>query len=237
MLNDLRFAIRLLWKSPGFTTVAIIALALGIGANTAIFSLVNSVLLRPLPFRDSSRLAIFWETDPSQGFNRQGPSGPNYIDFRDQSKSFEDMALLEQGTGTVTGFGEPQQIPALRVTRSFLPVLGFTPILGRNFTPAEGWNQRVVIIGYGAWERYYGKDPHVLGKRMLLDDLPYTVIGVLPSNFWFPDPGELIVPWVDTDLLHRSRYDHNFGVFGHLKHGVTVKQANAELNMIEHRIG
>ncbi|HLK21135.1 MAG TPA: hypothetical protein VKT81_19425, partial [Bryobacteraceae bacterium] len=85
MLNDLRFAVRLLWKSPGFTFVAIVALALGIGANTAIFSLVNSVLLRPLPFRDSGRLAIFWETDPAQGFNRQGPSGPNYIDFRDQS--------------------------------------------------------------------------------------------------------------------------------------------------------
>ncbi len=237
MLNDLRFAIRLLWKSPGFTTVAIVALALGIGANTAIFSLVNSVLLRPLPFRDSSRLAIFWETDPSQGFNRQGPSGPNYIDFRDQSKSFEDMALLEQGTGTVTGFGEPQQIPALRVTRSFLPVLGFTPILGRNFSPAEGWNQRVLIIGYGAWERYYGKDPNVVGKKMLMDDIPYTVIGVLPSSFWFPDPGELLAPWGDTDLLHRSRLQHNFGVFGHLKPGVSVKQANAELNAIEHRIG
>jgi len=120
MLNDLRFAIRLLWKSPGFTFVAIMALALGIGANTAIFSLVNSVLLRPLPFRDSSRLAVFWETDPSQGFNRQGPSGPNYLDFREQNRSFEDMALLEQGTGTVTGFGEPQQIPALAVTLAAL---------------------------------------------------------------------------------------------------------------------
>ncbi|MGD0301960.1 MAG: ABC transporter permease [Bryobacteraceae bacterium] len=237
MLNDLRFAVRLLWKSPGFTTVAILALALGIGANTAIFSLVNSVLLRPLPFRDSSRLAIFWETDPSQGFNRQGPSGPNYLDFRDQSKSFEDMALLEQGTGTVTGFGEPQQIPALRVTRSFLPVLGFTPILGRNFSPSEGWHQRVVIISYGTWERYYGKDPKVLGKRLLLDDLPYSVIGVLPPSFWFPDPGELLAPWDDADLAARNRYDHNFGVIGHLKPGVSVKQANAELNAIEHRIG
>ena len=237
MLNDLRFAIRVLWKSPGFTTVAVVALALGIGANTAIFSLVNSVLLRPLPFRDSSRLAIFWETDPAQGFNRQGPSGPNYIDFRDQSKSFEDMALSEQGTATVTGFGEPQQIPALRVTRSFLPVLGFTPILGRNFSASEGWHQRVVIISNGAWERYYGKDPHVLGKRLLLDDIPYTVIGVLPPSFWFPDPGELLAPWDDSDLAARNRYDHNFGVFGHLKPGVTVKQANAELNAIEHRIG
>jgi putative ABC transport system permease protein len=237
MLNDLRFAIRLLWKSPGFTTVAVVALALGIGANTAIFSLVNSVLLRPLPFRDSGRLAIFWETDPAQGFNRQGPSGPNYIDFRDQSKSFEDMALLEQGTGTLTGFGEPQQIPALRVTRSFLPVLGFTPILGRNFSVSETWNQRVLIIGYGAWERYYGKDPNVVGKKMLMDDIPYTVIGVMPRNFWFPDPGEVLAPWGDSDLLQRNRYDHNFGVFGHLKPGVSLQQANAELNAIEHRIG
>jgi putative ABC transport system permease protein len=237
MLNDLRFAVRLLWKSPGFAAAAVIALALGIGANTAIFSVVNSVLLRPLPFRDGAHLAIFWEMDPSQGFNRQGPSGPNYLTFRDQNKSFADMALLEQGTGTVTGFGEPQQIPALRVTRSFLPVLGFTPILGRNFAPSEGWNQRVVIIGYGAWERYFGKDPSVLGKRMILDDIPYTVIGVLPASFWFPDPGELIAPFGDSDLAARNRYDHNFGVFGHLKPGVTMPQANAELNGIEHRIG
>jgi putative ABC transport system permease protein len=214
-----------------------LALALGIGANTAVLSLVNSVLLRPLPFRDSGRLAIFWETAPSQGLNRQGPSGPNYLEFRDQSKSFEDMALLEQGTGTVTGFGEPQQIPALRVTRSFLPVLGFTPILGRNFSASEGWNQRVVIIGYGAWQRYYGKDPHVLGKRLLLDDIPYTVIGVLSPSFWFPDPSELLAPWDDADLAARNRYDHNFGVIGHLKSGVSIKQANAELNAIEHRIG
>jgi hypothetical protein len=138
LLNDLRLAVRLLLKSPGFAAAAIIALALGIGANTAIFSVVNSVLFRPLPFRDADRLAIFWEMDPSQGYNRNGPSGPNYIDFRDQSKSFDDMALLEQGTGTVTGFGEPQQIPALRVTRSFLPVLGFTPILGRLLLMALG---------------------------------------------------------------------------------------------------
>jgi len=237
LLSDLRFAVRVLWKSPGFTFIAIAALALGIGANTAIFSVVNSVLLRPLPFRDASRLVIFWETDPSQGFNRQGPSGPNYLDFRDQNRSFEDMALLEQGTGTLTGFGEPQQIPALRVTRSFLPVLGFTPVLGRNFSPAENWHDRVVLISYGAWERYYGKDANVLGKKLLLDDLPYTVIGVLPRNYWFPDPAELLAPWGDADLAARNRGDHNFGVFGHLKRGVSLKQANEDLNAIERRIG
>ena len=115
-------------------------------------------------------------------------------------------------------------------------MLGFTPILGRNFAPSEGWNQRVLILGYGAWERYYGKDPNVVGKKMLLDDIPYTVIGVLPSSFWFPDPGEVLAPWADADLAARSPKDHNFGVFGHLKRGVSVQQANAELNLIEHRI-
>ena len=215
-MQDLRFALRLLWKSPGFTSVAVIALALGIGANTAIFSVVNSVLLRPLPFRDSARLVVFWETDPAQGFNRNGPSGPNYIDFRDQNRTFSDMALLEPGSGTVSGFGEPQQVPALRVTHNFLPVLGFTPILGRNFAPSEGWSQRVVIISYGMWERFYGKDPNVIGKRLIGDNLPYTVIGVLPPGFWFPDPAEFLAPWVDSDLLQRNRNDHSFGVIGHL---------------------
>ena len=109
-------------------------------------------------------------------------------------------------------------------------MLGFTPILGRNFSPSEGWNQPVLILGYGAWERYYGKDPNVVGKKMLLDDIPYTVIGVLPSSFWFPDPGEMLAPWADADLAARSPKDHNFGVFGHLKRGVSVQQANAELN-------
>ncbi len=237
MLNDLRFAIRLLWKSPGFTMVAIVALALGIGANTAIFSVVNSVLLRPLPFRDSGRLAVLWETDPAQGFNRQGPSGPDYLAFRDQNTSFEDMALLEPGSATITGFGEPQQIPALRVTRNFLPVLGYTPILGRNFAPSEGWNQRVVILSYGAWERYYGKDPGVVGKRLLGDGIAYTVIGVLPSSFWFPDPAEFLVPWSDSDLAQRNYNDHSFGVIGHLKPGVSVEQAHAEMNSIEQHLG
>jgi len=237
LLSDIRFAIRLLWKSPGFTAAAITALALGIGANTAIFSVVNSVLLRPLPFPNASRLVVCWETDPAQGFNRQGPSGPNYIDFRDQSTSFEDMALVEPGTATVTGFGEPQQVPAIRVTRSFLTTLGFKPILGRNFSAAEGWSQRVVILSYGAWERYYDKDPNVLGKKMMGDDIPYTVIGVLPPNYWWPNPAEMLVPWADSDLLHRNRNDHSFGVIGHLKSGVTIRQANAELNTIERRIG
>jgi putative ABC transport system permease protein len=235
-LQDLRFAVRLLWKSPGFTAVAIVALALGIGANTAIFSVVNSVLLRPLPYRDADRMAIVWETNKAQGWGRMGPSGPNYLDFRDQSKSFEDLALLEQGTGTVTGFGEPRQVPALRVSTNFLPVLGVRPTLGRNFAPAEGWNQRVVILSDTLWNQLFGRDPNVIGKKVMADDIPYTVIGILPPSFWSPDPAELLVPWVDSDLAAKTRSDHDFGVIGHLKPGVSIKQANAELDTIERRI-
>src|SRR5262249_50390028 len=125
----------------------------------------------------------------------------------------------------------------LRVSRNFLPVLGFTPLLGRNFSDTEGWNDRVVIISYGAWQRYFGKDPAVLGKRLIGDDIPYTVIGVLPSGFWTPNPADILVPFADTDLLHRNRNQHNFGVIGHLKRGVSLKQANLEMNAIEHQIG
>ncbi len=235
-MQDLRYAIRLMLKSPGFTSVAIIALALGIGANTAIFSVVNSVLLRPLPYRDANRLAVVWETNMAQGWNRMGPSGPNYLDFRDQSKSFEDLALLEPGTGTVTGFGEPKQVPALRVTTNFLTVLGVKPMLGRNFSEAEGWNQRVAILTDTLWAQFFDRDPNVIGKKVMADNIAYTVIGILPPSFWSPNPAGVLVPWVDSDLAARNRSDHNFGVIGHLKQGVSVKQANAELNTIERRI-
>ena len=235
-IQDLRFAIRLLWKSPGFASAAIVALALGIGANTAIFSVVNSVVFRPLPFPDADRMVVVWETSQAQGWNRMGPSGPNYLDFRDQSKSFKDLALLEPGTATLTGFGEPKQLPALRVTGNFLPVLGVKPILGRNFLPSEGWNQRIVIIGYDLWDQLLGKDPKVIGKRVIGDDIPYTVIGVLPQNFWWANPAEMLVPWNDSDLRARNRMDHAFGVIGHLKPEVPLRQANAELDVIERRI-
>ncbi len=202
-LHDLRFAVRLLWKSPGFTSVAIIALALGIGANTAIFSVVNSVLLRPLPYRNADRMAIVWETNKAQGWNRMGASGPNYLDFRDQSKSFEDLALLEQGTGTITGFGEPRQVPALRVTTNFLPVLGVKPTLGRNFAPAEGWDQRVAILSDTLWNQLFSRDPNVLGKKVMADDIPYTVIGIRirPSCWchgWTPTWRPAIAPIITS---------------------------------------
>ncbi len=141
LLKDLRYSARTLLKMPGFSIVALLVLALGIGANTAIFSVVNSVVLRPLPYPNSGRLALIWETDLKDGIKREGPSGPNFLDWQEQSQSFEEMALLEVGTGTITGEGEPEQITGLRVTTNFLSMLGARTVLGRSFTPAEGAGQ------------------------------------------------------------------------------------------------
>ena len=138
LLKDLRYSLRALRKKPGFTIVALLVLALGIGANTAIFSVVNSVVLRPLPYPGADRLALIWETDLKDGIQREGPSAPNFLDWREQSQSFEEMALLEVGTGTVTGEGEPEQVAGLRVTTNFLSMLGARTVLGRAFTAAEG---------------------------------------------------------------------------------------------------
>jgi len=238
-LKDLRYASRSLRKMPGFTLVALLVLALGIGANTAIFSVVNSVVLRPLPYPGADRLALIWETDLKDGIQREGPSGPNFLDWRDQSQSFEEMALLEVGTGTVTGEGEPEQITGLRVTTNFLSMLGARTILGRGFTAAEGAGQArfpVAVLTNGYWKRRFGSDPHVIGRTFILNSEPYTVIGVLAPDFYHPLPSDLYVPWPIAQLRAKARVDHDFGVIGRLKPGVTIAQAQAELSAVARRI-
>ena len=233
LLHDIRYALRILRKSPGFTLVAV--LALGIGANTAIFSVVNSVLLRPLPYEHPERLVLVWENSRGQGWNRIGPSGPDFVDFRQQNHSFEDMTLVEPGTGTLTGFGEPQQFPGLRVSNNFLRFLGVKVAVGRDFEPGEGWQNRVAIISHAMWLKYFGGDPKAIGRRIIADGLPYTLIGVLPANFWSPVPAEALVPWVDQDLLRQYPMDHRFGLFARLRPGVSVREANDELAALVRR--
>jgi putative ABC transport system permease protein len=235
MLSDVRYALRTMARNRWFTVVVIGVLALGIGANTAIFSVVESVILRPLPFPDPGRLTFVWETS-SKSSTRIGPSGPNYLDFKEQSGSFDDMAALELGSGTVTGFGEPQQVPALRVSTNYLSVLGIRPIQGRDFQIGEAWSDRLVIISYGFWERNLGLAPDVIGRRLMVDDLPYVIIGVTPKTFWSLVPSELLVPWSAADLRARNRTSHDFGVIGRLGHGASPQRAAAELTAIERRI-
>jgi putative ABC transport system permease protein len=239
LLSDLRYSLRTLRKMPGFTIVALLVLALGIGANTAIFSVVNSVVLRPLPYPDADRLALIWETDLKDGIKREGPSGPNYLDWKEQSQSFEEMALLEPGTGTLTGDGEPEQVTGLRVTTNFLSMLGARTVLGRGFTAAEGAGTArypVAVLTNGFWKRRFGSDPHVIGRTFFLNSEPYTVIGVLTSDFWHPLPTDLYVPWPIAQLRAKNRADHDFGVIARLKPNVTLTQAQVELSTIARRL-
>jgi putative ABC transport system permease protein len=240
LLKDLRYSFRTLCKMPGFTIVALLVLALGIGANTAIFSVVNSVVLRPLPYPDANRLALIWETDLKDGIKREGPSGPNFLDWKEQSQSFEEMALLEVGTGTVTGEGsEPEQVTGLRVTTNFLSMLGARTILGRGFTAAEGAGQArypVAVLANGYWKRRFGSDPRIIGRVFTMNSEPYTVIGVLAPGFYHPLPTDLYVPWPVAQLRAKSRVDHDFGVIARLKPGVTIARAQAELSTIARRI-
>ena len=171
MLNiwsDLRHSARVLWKTPGFSVIAVLVLALGIGCNTAIFSVVNSVVLNPSPYPDSDRLALIWETDLKDGIKREGPSAPNFLDWKEQSRSFADMSLLEVGTGTITGQGEPQQIVGLRVTTNFRSNVGAKTIIGRGFTAAEGAGKArypVAVLTNAFWRSRFGSDPRILGKN------------------------------------------------------------------------
>jgi len=237
LLQDVRYGLRLLRRTPGFTVIAMAALALGIGANAAMFTAVRSILLRPLPYPASDRLGIIWQHSAAQGWNHIGPSGPDYLDFRDQSSSFEDMALFEPGTGTLASQGEPLQVPGMRVTTNFLSLLGARPILGRDFTPEEGWQQRVAILSYSAWRNGFGGDPNIIGRRAIADGLPYTVIGVAPPDLWLPVASDVFVPWVDSDLRKQDRMSHRFGVLARLKPGVAFATASAELDAIQKRIG
>ncbi len=224
---------------PGFSIVALLVLALGIGSNTAIFSVVNSVVLRPLPYPGSDRLALIWETDLKDGIKREGPSGPNFLDWQEQSQSFEEMALLEIGTGTLTGDGEPEQVSGLRVTTNFLSMLGARTILGRGFTTAEGEGKArypVAVLTNGFWQRRFGSDPQAIGRTFFMNSEPYTVIGVLAPDFWQSLPTDLYVPWPVAQLRAKSRVDHDFGVIARLKSNVAFAQAQTELSAVARRI-
>src|SRR5580698_6817164 len=239
VLSDLRYSLRTLRNMPGFSIVALLVLGLGIGANTAIFSVVNSVVLHPLTYPGSDRLALIWETDLKDGIRREGPSGPNFLDWQRQSQSFEDMALLEVGTGTLTGGGEPEQVVGLRVTTNFLSMLGARTVLGRGFTAAEGDGQArypVAVLANGYWKRRFASDPRVIGRTFIMNSEPYTVIGVLAPDFYHPLPTDLYVPWPIAQLRAKARVDHDFGVIARLKPGVTLAQAQAELSTIARRI-
>lgn len=230
ILQDLRYALRTLAKSPGFTAIAILTLALGIGANTAIFGLVNTVLLQHLPVRASNRLVVIWINNLKNGWSRIGPSGQDYLDRRERNRSFEDLFLFEHGTGTVTGSGEPEQVSGLRVTTNFGDFFGIHPLLGRTFRLDEASaRHNYALLSYNYWQRRYGASPAAVGQGMTLNGEQYTIIGVLPSELTTVFPGDVVVPF-DTDWLKRA--DSDLGVFGRLKPGVRLEQAVSEMSVL-----
>src|SRR5687767_8232343 len=184
LLKDIRYGLRGLWKRPGFTAVALITLALGIGANAAIFSVVNAVLLKPLQFRDPERLVILWEDVSFAGFPRNTPAPANYVDWKNQTQSFEDMAASQESSLNLTGDGEPERVTTRRVTSNFFSVLGVQPLIGRGFLPEEDRPQanKVVVLSYPLWQSRYGGDPNILNREILLDGQKHMVVGVMPAG-------------------------------------------------------
>jgi len=230
LVQDLRFGLRMLRKSPCFTVVAVLTLALGIGANTAIFGIANAVLFRHLPVRAANRLVVIWINNLKNGWSRIGPSGQDYLDWKEQNRSFEDLFLFEHGTGTVTGAGEPEQVAGLRVTTNFGDFFGIRPLLGRTFRLDEASaKHNLVVLSYSYWQRRYASSPTVVGQGLTLNGEPYTIIGVLPPELRTVFPGDVVVPF-DNDWL--KRVDSDLGVFGRLKPGVTLKEASSEMAVI-----
>ena len=233
MLQDLRYAARALRKSPGFTTVAVITLALGVGANTAIFSVLNAVMLRPLPYADSGDLVRIWESNPERGWPTFSASHPNFLDWRAQATSWEAIAATTGAGFVMTSSGGAQLIRAAAVTADFLPAIGVAPVRGRNFRPEEdrpGGDTAVAILTDGFWRRTLGGDPAVLGRTISLNASPYAVVGVLPAGFQWGADLDLLVPLAPDPS--RSRGDHRLTVIGRLKPGTSLDQASEELRGI-----
>ena len=239
--QDLKYGFRVLRKNPGFAVGAMVVLALGIGANTAIFSVVNAVLLRPLPYRDPGRIAMIYHVPPQKSFPGAkifAVSPANYLDWQAQSSVFDAMSIFHPTTMTVTGKGQPEAVSGMVVSSGFFQVLGTTPIMGRSFTPEEDTDGHgnVVVLSYPFWRSHFGADPKVIGKSLTFNGQPYSIVGVMPAHFQFFYQGQYFVPlgWTDQDRAVRN--NHNYLVIVRLKRGVSLQQAQAEIDTISTRL-
>jgi putative ABC transport system permease protein len=183
LLQDVRYGVRVLWRKPLFTAVAVLTLMLGVGANTAIFSVVNGVLLRPLPYKDSDRIMTLWQNNRQEGVEREDVSSANFLDWRDQAQSFDQMSLIEPFSLTLLGTGDPENFRCWLVTSGFFEILGVNALHGRTFLPEEyqPGNRRAVVIGYGLWQRRFGGDPGIVGATLMLSGQAVAVVGTPDS--------------------------------------------------------
>jgi putative ABC transport system permease protein len=231
-------AFRQMKRNPGFFAVALTALALGIGANTAIFSAVEGVLLHPLPYADPSRLVMVWEDASYLGFSRNTPAAANYVDWRAQNQVFRDMAAMRYSNSAFNGDRAPEQALGRRVTPNFFDVLGVQPVVGRPFTAEEdATKQKVVVLSDALWQRRFGGNPAVVGRSILMDGEATTVVGIMPSSFFFPDhQTDYWIPasFTPEDLARRTR--HNLEVVARMKQGVTRERAQRDMEVIAKRL-
>ena len=238
--KDLRFALRTLAKFPGFTAAAVLTLALGIGANTAIFSVLNAVVLQPLPYSRPDQLVQLWEDPSGKSSGRNSVSGGVFADWRDQSQSFQQISALWGIEGNLTGGDQPERLKGAQVSADFFDLLRIRPILGRTYLPEEGQpgHEQVVILNHALWQRRFGGETSILNQTVRLDGRTYTVIGVLPPDFQFPwRNAQYWIPfgW-GSAWWHRNRENNRLQVFGRLKPGMTVDQARAEMNALTARL-
>ena len=239
LFQDLRYAVRMLLKNPGFTAVAIIALALGIGADTAIFSVVNAILLRPLPYKTPDRIAMIWMNNPKLGVEQDWHSYPNYTDYKEQNQTFDEVAAFNNRSFNLTGVGDPVRITGVWATASLFSVMGVEPAIGRAFNEGEEepGKDLVVVLSNGLWKSRFAGDSNIIGQPISLNGVNPTVIGVMPASFAFPDKETGM--WIPLAVSARGRQARNsfsFKAVGRLKPGITIAQARADMSSIADRL-
>jgi hypothetical protein len=233
LVQDLRFAIRTLTKSPAFTAVAVLTLALGIGATTTIFSCVNALLLRPLPYPNQERLVAVFQTSPKKGRDRNNLSDGDFLDYRAQNRSFEELGMSFNRAFSLTTGDNATFVDGEVITTNMFKLLGVAPILGRTFLPAEEQpgKEPVMLISHRMWQDRFQADPKILGRTVTLSALPRTIVGVMPNGFHFPENSDVWLPFV-IDPSKVSRGNHSYEGVGLLKPGVSIASARAELDAI-----
>jgi putative ABC transport system permease protein len=234
LLRDLRFAVRSLLKRPALTIIAIVTLAIGIGANSAIFSFINALLLKPLPFPDPERVVALWDKVPSRGVERNEVTVGNYLDWRAQNKTLEQLAIYRWWSTNLTGADSPERVQGFQVTTNFLDVVGVKPIMGRSFSTeeAEPGKDAVALLTYSLWQRRFGADPNIVNKTISTNGITRTVIGVMPPEFNYPKGAEIYAPLAITPELARNRGNHAYLGIGRLKPGVSLQSAQADFDTI-----
>ena len=248
LVQDVRYAIRGFLRTPGFTLAAMSSIAIGVGANTAIFSVASGLLLRPLPYQDADRLAILWNRSPGLGITEDWFSTAQYFDIKNGHSGFEHIAIAIGGNYNLTGDGEPERIGTIRVSSNLLPMLGVRPILGTSFDEADDVPGRTgrALMGYGTWMRRYGGDPAVLGRTLMLNGQPYELIGVLPPSFDLPrevlptlggaEHAEILIPLPLAAEAARIRNREDYNILAKVKRGVTLDDAQREMDGITARL-